>query len=405
MSERPTFILAGNGPYENRGCEAIVRGTVKILRHYYKDPSFLCVSHFQTHEQFEKQTRDEYDPQITHRKTNINKKLFSPGWACQFIQRKFSEKSYMRSVYKGLFPTINGVEAVLSVGGDNYSLDYGIPRVFTGLDNLVLENKKPMIIWGASVGPFDRDPEYERYMQKHLQRVSGIFVRESATIEYLEKIGVKDNIYKTADPAFLMDPKEPQPKIEIEEESIGINLSPLMAKYVGDKSLESWINIAAGIVEEVAKRTESKIYLIPHVTVPISNDYLFLKKVKEKVKDSEERTVLIPPVYNASETKWIISKMKVFAGARTHSTIAALSSNVPTLSFAYSIKAKGINKDIFGHDNYCIDPEKLSPKIVADKIEAIIKDSDDIRSYLKVSIPKIKNKALLAGKGLQEITR
>jgi len=311
----------------------------------------------------------------------------------------------MRSVYKGLFPTINGVEAVLSVGGDNYSLDYGIPRVFTGLDNLVLENKKPMIIWGASVGPFDRDPEYERYMQKHLQRVSGIFVRESATIEYLEKIGVKDNIYKTADPAFLMDPKEPQPKIEIEEESIGINLSPLMAKYVGDKSLESWINIAAGIVEEVAKRTESKIYLIPHVTVPISNDYLFLKKVKEKVKDSEERTVLIPPVYNASETKWIISKMKVFAGARTHSTIAALSSNVPTLSFAYSIKAKGINKDIFGHDNYCIDPEKLSPKIVADKIEAIIKDSDDIRSYLKVSIPKIKNKALLAGKGLQEITR
>ena len=42
--DRPLFILAGNGPYENRGCEAIVRGTVKILRNYFQDPSFLCVS-------------------------------------------------------------------------------------------------------------------------------------------------------------------------------------------------------------------------------------------------------------------------------------------------------------------------------------------------------------------------
>ncbi|MGB9940824.1 polysaccharide pyruvyl transferase family protein [Methanosarcina sp.] len=404
MNERPMFILAGNGPYENRGCEAIVRGTVKILRNHYKDPSFLCLSHFQNHEQFEKQIIKEYDSEVIHRETNRNKKMFSPEWACQFIQRKFSEKKYMRSVYKELFPAINEAEAVLSVGGDNYSLDYGIPRAFTGLDDLVLENKKPMIIWGASVGPFDRVPEYEKYMKKHLQRVNGIFVRESATIEYLEKIGVKDNIYKTADPAFLMDPQEPQPKIKIEEESIGINLSPLMAKYVGDKSLESWINIAAGVLEEVIKRTENKLYLIPHVTIPISNDYLFLKQVKEKIKDSEERTVLIPPIYNASETKWIISKMKVFAGARTHSTIAALSSNVPTLSFGYSVKAKGINKDIFGHDNYCMNPEKLSSKTVADKIENILKESDEIRSHLKISIPKIKNKALLAGQGLQKIT-
>jgi len=140
MSERPTFILAGNGPYENRGCEAIVRGTVKILRHYYKDPSFLCLSHFQNHKQFEKQSRGEYDHEITHKKTNTGR-IFSPKWAFQFIQRKFSEKKYIESVYKELFPTINEAKAVLSVGGDNYSLDYGIPRNFTGLDDLVLKNK------------------------------------------------------------------------------------------------------------------------------------------------------------------------------------------------------------------------------------------------------------------------
>lgn len=404
MNEKPTFILAGNGPYDNRGCEAIVRGTVKILRHYYKDPSFLCVSFFQNQEQFEKQSREEFDPAIIHKSTNSNKKN-GPLRGIQFAQRKLMPKRYISSIYNKLFPTINEAEAVLSIGGDNYSLDYGVPDRFTGLDTLVLENKKPMIIWGASVGPFEKKPKYERYMKQHLQHLNGIFARESATIEYLNKIGVTDNVYKVADPAFLMDATEPQSnkKIEIENDSIGINLSTLMARYVTNGNLESWINIASVIVEEIAKKTNNKIYLIPHVTILNSNDYLFLKEVKRRANLSEEDIILLPPIYNASETKWIISKMKLFAGSRTHSTIASLSSGVPTLSFAYSIKAKGINKDIFGHDNYCMNPEEINPEKVVEKIETMLENNDKIRSILKSSIPKIENEALLAGKILQKI--
>lgn len=405
MNEKPTFILAGNGPYDNRGCEAIVRGTVKILRHYYKDPSFLCVSFFQNQDQFEKQSREEFDPAIIHKSTNSNKKN-GPMRGIQFAQRKLMPKRYIGSMYKELFPTINETEAVLSIGGDNYSLDYGVPDLFTGLDTLVLENKKPIIIWGASVGPFEKIPGYEKYMKKHLQNVTGIFARESATVEYLNKIGVIDNVYKVADPAFLMDATEPQSdkKIKIEEDSIGINLSPLMVRYFSDGDMGSWINTATKIVEHISNRTDNTIYLIPHVTTPNSNDYLFLKKVKENTKISKGKIILLSPIYNASETKWIISKMKLFAGSRTHSTIAALSSYVPTLSFAYSIKAKGINRDIFGHEDYCLDPEKLTPEIVAKKIESMLETKNEIRAKLKVTIPNIENKALLAGEILMKIT-
>ncbi len=404
MNKRPIFVLVGNGPYENRGCEAIVRGTEKILRHYYKDPSFTCVSFFHNQQQFEKQCLEEYDPEVIHKKIDINQKKFSYGWFRQLAHKSMSQKKYIRSAYKELFPWIIESEAVLSIGGDNYSLDYGIPKLFTGLNDIVLENKKPIIIWGASVGPFDKIPTYEKYMKEHLQHVSGIFARESATIKYLDKIGIKKNILRTSDPAFLMDPREPQQHMEIEIDSIGINFSPLMAKYVSNGNLKSWINIACRIVEEVAKITDNKIYLIPHVTVPISNDYLFLKEVKERIEHSEKIN-LIPPIYNAEETKWIISRMKVFAGARTHSTIASLSSNNPTLSFAYSIKAKGINEDIFGHDNYCIYPKDMSPKNVAEKIKSMLRESDKIRSYLETSVPEIKDKALVAGEFLQQITR
>ena len=48
---------------------------------------------------------------------------------------------------------------------------------------------------------------------------------------------------------------------------------------------------------------------------------------------------------NCEELKGYISRCRFFIGARTHATIAAYSSQVPTLVVGYSVKAKGIAKD------------------------------------------------------------
>ena len=65
--------------------------------------------------------------------------------------------------------------------------------------------KKPIIIWGASVGPFSKFPKYEQYMKNHLNKINGIFAREAETMDYLFKIGVFKNVRRVADPAFLFD--------------------------------------------------------------------------------------------------------------------------------------------------------------------------------------------------------
>ena len=63
---------------------------------------------------------------------------------------------------------------------------------------------------------------------------------------------------------------------------------------------------------------------------------------------------------NCMEIKGIISKCRFFIGARTHSTIAAYSTCVPTLAVGYSIKARGIARDIFGtEDNYVVPVQKF----------------------------------------------
>ena len=51
----------------------------------------------------------------------------------------------------------------------------------------------------------------------------------------------------------------------------------------------------------------------------------------------------------------MISVAAFFVGARTHATIAAYSTCVPTLAAGYSIKARGIATDLFGTEgNYVV---------------------------------------------------
>ncbi len=410
--DRTLFILAGNGPYENRGCEAIVRGTTKILRKYFVDPQFVCLTNFSSKEQYEKQSLQEIDDAIYHlpfwrlRKRDAIQNFWKPETWSYIYRLFFNQKALRYQIYSNMLPYLDKASAVLSVGGDNYSLDYGVPTFFTDLDDFVLERERPLAIWGASIGPFDKIPEYEEYISQHLKKITAIFARESLTVNYLKGINIAENVYHISDPAFLMDPEKPdniENILSIDEETIGINLSPLMAKYVTNGDLEAWAKRAGTIIRDVAQKTEMPICMIPHVTIPYSNDYVFMQHALSFVHKKNCKITLVPPEYNAAETKWIISKMVLFAGARTHSTIAALSSGVPTLSFAYSIKAQGINRDLFGHTDYCLEPSNLNIESVSDRIESMLNDSNTIKKELSKQIPQTQKAGHNAGIMLRQI--
>lgn len=64
--------------------------------------------------------------------------------------------------------------------------------------------------------------------------------------------------------------------------------------------------------------------------------------LKKRLLDFGDRVEVLPQFYSAPELKWIISRLDWFAGARMHSTIAGISSGVPTMGLAYSDKAYGV---------------------------------------------------------------
>ena len=410
--DRPLFILAGNGPYDNRGCEAIVRGTTKILRADFKDPRCICLSHFQNDEQYQKQKAQEYDEDIKHLHSNrlSKKKIVQNFWKPSCLRYAYDHfrrpERIKYRVYEHMLPHLDDAAAVLSVGGDNYSLDYGVPKAFTDLDDVVIEKGRPIAIWGASVGPFSAMPDYEIFMSEHLKKTTGIFARESATIDYLDSIGVRENVHAVADPAFLMDPVKPEgidDDFLFDGDAIGLNFSPLMAKYATEGDLNAWVDRTASIIEKAAQTIEMSIYLIPHVTTQTSNDYNFMQQAFSLIKSNNKNIFIVPPKYNAAETKWIFSKMSIFAGARTHSTIAAISSGVPTLSFAYSIKAQGINQDIFGNTDFCLNSTELDAETISSHISSMLDDEIAIRGAIGKRIPEIQESALSAGMKLKHL--
>ena len=100
------------------------------------------------------------------------------------------------------------------------------------------------------------------------------------------------------------------------------------------------------LIDHILKDTDNSVALIPHVMWKNNDDRLALKELYQGY-EKNERVVLFPDM-SCRKLKYVISKCRAFIGARTHATIAAYSSCVPTLVVGYSVKARGIARDLFG---------------------------------------------------------
>ena len=144
--------------------------------------------------------------------------------------------------------------------------------------------------------------------------------------------------------------------------------------------------------------------LIPHVTFESkdNNDYAFLKEIYDNANLS--RTVLLPNNLSASQYKGYIKKCEMLIAARTHATIGAYSNGVPVFALSYSIKARGIAKDLFGRE-LCV--ESIRSIRSADDLFSCLCSLEDnaekMREMLTEVIPEKKALAFSAGEALKEI--
>ncbi|MBR5116894.1 MAG: polysaccharide pyruvyl transferase family protein, partial [Lachnospiraceae bacterium] len=91
-----------------------------------------------------------------------------------------------------------------------------------------------------------------------------------------------------------------------------------------------------------------------------------------------------------------IAGCQFFIGARTHATIAAYSSLVPTLVVGYSVKSRGIARDLFGGEQGLVLPvQELTGAGLIRAFEDLRAREGGLRAILAEKIPGYRERALL----------
>lgn len=393
MKRGKTFLLAGHGGCYNRGCEAIIRTTMMMIRDEFKDP-FILLSSFD-HINDARIDLGQNVRVVPARLTEAWKRGTWP-WSVRQICKLFSGERSLLLEYLPIIKAVKKADMVLSVGGDNYSMDYGLPTYYFELNKLVKKAGKKLVIWAASIGPFSDDGKIKDIVA-NLNLADLITIRESVTMRYLQQIGVTAKIKQTADPAFLLPAQIVNTEkflAENQNDILGVNISPILSKYTTNKNNIQIMQEIKLFVNKIIKDMGLRVLLIPHVTknTGLNNDYSFMAGVYDGFKDTG-MIGIASANYNAMQMKYIISQCRFFIGARTHATIASLSSGVPTLSIGYSLKSKGINEDIFGHNDFVIDIKDLSSEFLLNKFMKLYTEENKIKNILLTKIPKFKELA------------
>jgi polysaccharide pyruvyl transferase WcaK-like protein len=386
-------VLYPHGGSGNHGCEAIVRTTCNIIRKHGIDGEIvLCSDHNDQDMKYGMSEVTYVNP------TTINR--FSPENIIENVVRRlfktysFATKARMRNITNTIQPN----NLCLSIGGDNYSYKGFIPYNILRINDIVKEKGCKLVYWGCSIG----EDCITKHVLPDLKKYDLIIARESITYNGLIKAGITKNTQLYPDPAFTLDTvKSPLPQGFIEGNTIGLNVSPLIQGY--EQTPNITYNNYRNLIQYIIDNTDCAVALIPHVVWNYTNDLQPLTRLYDEFKHTG-RVILIDD-HNALELKGFISRCRLFIGARTHATIAAYSSCVPTLVIGYSVKAKGIAKDIFGsYENYVLPVQSLdSEDEITNAFKWLMENETSIRKHLKEFIPSYIDKAWQAGEEVKKL--
>lgn len=376
------FMHTGSG---NHGCEAIVRTTAKILG----GPKDVILW------SFTKSEDEKYDSARcveTVVESEQIKKCSAAYFEALFKRKIFcNDKANLQVFLKHLFKK----NVAISIGGDNYCYEWSAKQAVE-LNKEIRKTCKYSVLWGCSIDPEAITPE----MSEDLAMFDLITAREPITYNLLKKIN--PNTVKVADPAFLLERTDlPLPEQFIEGNTVGVNVSPLIMKYgtEGNVILQNYEEM----IRYILKNTDMNICLIPHVVWEYNNDLEPINILYEKFKETGRICRIIDG--NCTELKGYIARCRFFVGARTHATIAAYSTLVPTLVVGYSVKSRGIAQDLFGTDeNYVLPVQKIETNYdLARQFVWLVEHEKYQKEQLKKMIPFYKQQAREGVIGLEQL--
>ena len=378
-----------NGDSHNHGCEAIVRATKKILNRELT--LFSRNAAVDAHYGLDQIVALKEDDYVPVKKASVRYMLAAIHFRLthdEYLQTCYSRAGFLRRVKRG--------SICLSVGGDNYC--YGNQNELAHYNRAIHARGAKTVLWGCSVEP---ELVKDENIAKDLARYDLITARETISYEALKS--VNPNTVLVSDPAFVLARVDlPLPEGWVEGKMIGVNASPLILESGdGGRILDAYRNLIRYILDA----TDCSVVLVPHVVTPPGADLQTLEVLYREFRDTG-RMILLGD-HNCEELKGYIARCRFFIGARTHATIAAYSTCVPTLVAGYSVKSRGIARDIFGtEEGYVVPVQKITDgRKLTEAFRALWSRENELRAYLQKVMPQYCARSLEAAEHIARLQK
>jgi polysaccharide pyruvyl transferase WcaK-like protein len=320
----------------------------------------------------------------------------------------------------GLHPVVRALDrcdAILDVSaGDSFSDIYGSKRFWSVTRPKLMSTRRsiPLVLLPQTYGPFRSDRK-RRIARDAVSAARMAWARDRYSFEALKDLLGSDfdesRHREGVDMAFNLRALDPGQKLGseihqwIDEKPnhplIGLNVSGLIAlepdrarSHFGFRA--DYLGVLEGLIRAVMQHPDVRLLLIPHVMTPLGSpgsDAEACLRVLDMLSPSLSSRIRVTPTeLDECEVKWLISRMDWFCGTRMHSTIAALSSGVPTAAIAYSYKAFGVFESC-GLENQVIDPRKLETQAVLERLIESFESRAQTRQLLSTTIDGVKARA------------
>lgn len=304
------------------------------------------------------------------------------------LLRRLTNNSDLITIVKShlLVKNMKKYDLIILVAADNY--DHTVGRnpldVFVKYLNR-MENRPKILLYDFSM----KKENITKHLINTISKVDALTVRDTLSFDNLKEFASEEKIFLYSDPAFRVKASKVEfDDLYFDKDYVGLNLSALVAGAFNTDKYKKVMEAACKLIDAILMKDNLNIIFIPHVMQ--NADLSVLRHLYKKYKYTNRVYLISDETLNGPQLKYIISKCRFFIGARTHSTIAAYSSYVPTLVLGYSIKSLGIAKDLFGtYDNFVINVNSLQydANRLADGFIWLYNHETEIRNKLKEIMP------------------
>lgn len=261
---------------------------------------------------------------------------------------------------------LHGAECVLDVsGGDSFTDLYGAWRFNSviAFKRLALRAGVRLVLLPQTYGPF-REESSRAIAADLVRSAAAAWARDARSFEVLRSL-----LGSAFDPsrhclgvdvAFLLDRLDPGAGAAPELRSwlsepapvAGLNVSGLVYNDPAPAHEQYGLRVdypaaVRALALRILSEADARLLLVPHVAPArsdsVESDAKACRSLLESLPPELRARVRIAPEFaDPRHAKWLIAQCDWFCGTRMHSTIAGLSTGVPTGSLAYSGKTQGV---------------------------------------------------------------